>query len=331
MQRNEILEWLRTPAPQELFTAAATVRDRIFGRNVFQRGVIEFATHCRKNCLYCGLRQANTGLARFSLDTEAILAAARTAVEAGMGTVVLQSGEVPHPGTAMVGGLIRRLKDMADISVTLSLGDHDEDTYRYWRDCGADRYLLKMETFDAALHARLRPGQSVQGRLRRLRTLCAIGYETGSGIITGLPGMTPAMLADDLLRLHELPLDMLAVGPFIPHPDTPLRDAPTGAVDEALRTTAILRLMHPRANIPATSALDALAADGREQGLHAGANVIMPSVTPEAVRAGYSIYPGKNASHASVRQTINRLQIRLREAGYTPSPERGEAPAGPDC
>lgn len=330
MQRHDILDMLKTSDGEALFFCAATARDHVFGREVFQRGVIEFSNHCRKNCLYCGLRNANVDIARFSLNEDAILLAARTVVDTGMGTVVLQAGEMSQSDpeyVGVVGTVVRRIKAVADVSVTLSLGDFDEDTYRFWRDCGADRYLLKMETFNPDLHARLRPGQSVKERLKRVETLCRIGYETGSGIITGLPGMTPEMIAEDILQLSRLPLDMIAVGPFIPHPATPLHDAPPGDTDEALRVTAILRLMHPFANIPATSALDALTEDGRERGLRAGANVIMPSVTPEAVRAEYNIYPGKNSSHDPVRLTIGRLQSRLRDAGYTPSSARGISPA----
>ncbi|UZP66973.1 [FeFe] hydrogenase H-cluster radical SAM maturase HydE [Desulfovibrio mangrovi] len=327
MQPSIIRDALLAPDADPLFAEARALRDRVFGREVFQRGVVEFSNHCRKNCHYCGLRAANTELQRFRLDAEAILDAARTAVELGMGTVVLQSGEEETADIRSIGDLIGRIKRLGDISVTLSLGDHSEDAYRYWRDCGADRYLLKMETFNPELHARLRPGQNVAERLARVETLCRLGYETGSGIITGLPDMTPEILAEDLRLLSGLPLDMIAVGPFIPHPQTPLKDAAAGRIDEALRATALLRLMNPTANIPATSALDALDAHGREKGLNAGANVIMPSVTPEPVRAGYNIYPGKNAAPEPVRQIVGRLQQRLRDAGYEPSSSRGASPA----
>lgn len=326
MQPSEIRDALLAPQADALFAEARTLRDSVFGREVFQRGVVEFTNHCRKNCHYCGLRNANTALQRFRLDADAILQAARTAVELGMGTVVLQSGEEETIAIRPIGYLIGQIKQMGDISITLSLGDHDEDAYRYWHDCGADRYLLKMETFNPELHARLRPGQSVRERLNRVEMLCRIGYETGSGIITGLPGMTTDILAEDLRLLSGLPLDMIAVGPFIPHPQTPLKEAAPGLMEESLRATALLRLMNPAANIPATSALDALSAHGREQGLNAGANVVMPSVTPEPVRAGYNIYPGKNAAPEPVRLIVGRLQQRLRDAGYEPSSSRGESP-----
>lgn len=221
---------------------------------------------------------------------------------------------------------MQEIRKLGDISVTLCLGDHDEDTYRYWHDCGAERYLLKMETFDSGLHSRCRPGQRARDRLKNVNLLKGLGYETGSGIITGLPGMTPEILAGDLLELGRLCLDMIAVGPFVPHPDTPMGGCPAGSVEESLRATALLRIMNPLANIPATSALDALAPDGRERGLSAGANVVMPSVTPEPVRAGYFLYPGKNSSSISVEGTIHALRQRLLRAGYHPSSARGTSP-----
>lgn len=327
MQRNDILDALHTSDASTLFETARRVRNDIFGREVFQRGVVEFSNHCQKNCHYCGLRAANTSLQRFRLCDEDIINAARYAVEVGMGTVVLQSGEENQPDVRRIGSLIEKIKNIADISITLSLGDHTEETYRYWHDCGADRYLLKMETFNAPLHERLRPGQTVKERLGLVTMLHKIGFETGSGIITGLPHMTPEMLADDLKILSDLPLDMIAVGPFIPHPDTPLNAHASGLIEDALRATALLRIMNPHANIPATSALDALDTNGREKGLHAGANVIMPSVTPEPVRTGYNIYPGKNEAPESVKELIQRLQLRVHNAGYKPSSARGASPA----
>ncbi|WP_319762746.1 [FeFe] hydrogenase H-cluster radical SAM maturase HydE [Maridesulfovibrio sp.] len=326
MTAKEILDALRAPDPEKLFAQAREVRDSVFGNEVYQRGVVEFSTHCRKNCHYCGLRCCNGQLERFSLDKESIMGAAKSAIDAGLGTVVFQSGEDKAMDPRFIGNIIQSIKTYADVSVTLCLGDHGRDSYKFWRDCGADRYLLKMETFDKRLHAMLRPGQSVSKRLDHLEMLCSLGYETGSGLITGLPGMTSEILAEDLSRLSGLPLDMIAVGPFIPHPDTPLGRFWAGSLDESLRATALLRIMNPVANIPATSALDMLVSNGREQGLEVGANVVMPSVTPESVRAGYSIYPGKNSSVKSVLKNVAHLQQRLRIAGYHPSSARGRSP-----
>ncbi|WP_320173383.1 [FeFe] hydrogenase H-cluster radical SAM maturase HydE [Maridesulfovibrio sp.] len=326
MTVKEILHALKADNPEALFAQARGIRNSVFGDDVFQRGVVEFSNKCRKNCHYCGLRCCNGQVERYSLDADSILSAARCAIDAGLGTVVLQSGDDKNMDPRFIGEIVQSIKAYADVSVTLCLGDHDRDTYKYWRDCGADRYLLKMETFNSELHARLRPGQSVSERLARLETLCSLGYEAGSGLITGLPGMTPEILAEDLWRLSLLPLDMIAVGPFIPHPDTPLGRFWAGSLDEALRATALVRIMNPKVNIPATSALDALVANGREQGLEAGANVVMPSVTPESVRSEYSIYPGKNLSADSVLKNVVRMQRRLKIAGFRPSSTCGQSP-----
>ncbi|WFS63109.1 [FeFe] hydrogenase H-cluster radical SAM maturase HydE [Pseudodesulfovibrio thermohalotolerans] len=327
MLPHEIVDMLRAPDAGELFKEAAAVRDAVFGREVFQRGVVEFGNQCRKDCLYCGLRKGNGALRRYVLDDDSVVRAAGCVVEAGMGTVVLQSGEEGARAVRRIGRLVREIGRLGDVSVTLCLGDYDEDAYRYWRDCGADRYLLKVETFDEELHRRCRPGQSVHERVERVRLLRRLGYETGSGLITGLPGMTPEILANDILELTALSLDMIAVGPFVPHPDTPLRRAEAGSMEESLRAVALLRILNPLANIPATSALDALAPDGRERGLAAGANVVMPSVTPESVRREYFLYPGKNDSAETVMNALRRLRGRLRKAGYEPSPARGASPA----
>ncbi|WP_027721158.1 [FeFe] hydrogenase H-cluster radical SAM maturase HydE [Maridesulfovibrio zosterae] len=326
MLLNEVIDLLKEQDSLLLFKNARKVRDSIFDRSIFQRGVIEFSNHCRKNCHYCGLRMDNKALGRFSMDRSSILATVRIAIESGMGTIVLQSGEQDSSGFEHIGFIIKEIKKNTELAVTLCLGDQSEDTYKLWRDCGADRYLLKAETFDEKLHSCFRPGQSIKRRLKNVETLQKLGYETGSGIITGLPGMTVEILAEDLLKLSRLALDMIAVGPFVPHPCTPLGKNVPGAMDESLRAVALLRIMNPLCNIPSTSALDALSAQGRELGLYAGANVIMPSITPEQVRAGYTIYPGKNSSTISVKETIGKLQQRVCNAGYQLSSLQGKSP-----
>ncbi len=325
MTVHDILEFLNTSHADTLFGRARTVADTAFARSVFVRGVVEFSNYCKKNCHYCGLRKDNEQLARFRLAGQEILAAASLAVGLGAGTVVLQSGEDAHFDRTALGGIIQDIKKAHDVAVTLCVGDHDRDTYAYWHDCGADRYLLKLETTHESLHAALRPGTSVAKRLARLELLQAIGYETGSGIIVDLPGMTDAMLAEDILRLSALGLDMIAAGPCIPHPQTPLRGAVSPDIEKSLRVIAVLRLLNPVANIPATSALDALAQDGRLRALAAGANVVMPSVTPVDVRDAYALYPGKNTSKSSVPDAVRALLHRVSAAGYTPVADRGSS------
>ncbi|MFV0421195.1 [FeFe] hydrogenase H-cluster radical SAM maturase HydE [Oleidesulfovibrio sp.] len=323
MNINEIMQMLAAPDAEALYADARSVTDAIFGKSVYVRGVVEFSNYCKKNCHYCGLRAANVNLERFRLHAEDIYAAAALAVELGAGTIVLQSGEDLACDVAFIGSLVRRIKDTHDVAITLSVGDHDRDTYAFWRDCGADRYLLKIETTDIDLHERLRPGSTVEDRLARVQTLQELGYETGSGIIVGLPGMTDEIIAKDLKLLSSLGLGMIAAGPFIPHPQTPLAAPVDTDIEKSLRVTAMLRLLNKGSNIPATSALDALVADGRIRGLAAGANVVMPSVTPDDVRGGYSIYPGKNTAGKDVQDAVLSLMERLRTAGYRPVAEKG--------
>lgn len=336
--RKEIIHILRSAAFQRatsgglpaspLYEEAGRATRSIFGSTVYQRGVVEFSSHCDINCLFCGLRHANTRLQRYALSCNEILHAVDYAVCKGMGTIVLQCGQSHSLSPDFIAGVITAIKIRHDVAITLSLGEHHSDAYRLWRDSGADRYLLKVETTDETLHARLRPGQTAASRLKHLDTLRRLGFETGSGIISGLPGMTPDILADDLIRLSTMGLEMLAVGPFIPHPQTPIGSSMSGGLAETLLSTAFLRLMNKGANIPATSALDALSPDGRVMALRAGANVVMPSFTPDRVRATYSIYPGKNHASTSSNDTVTTLQQRVHDAGFTLSTTTGPSKAG---
>lgn len=324
--RREIIHILRSAAFQRakgdrsrahpLCEEAGQAARTVFGQTIYQRGVIEFSSQCDMACLYCGLRLPNTRLDRYTLSHADVLHAVDTAVQCGMGTIVLQSGQTAQPDPALIAELVSVIKSRHRVAVTLSLGEHPEDVYRLWRDSGADRYLLKIETTDEALHQRLRPGQTAATRLRHVERLQRLGFETGSGIISGLPGMTPDILAEDLIRLSSLGLEMLAVGPFIPHPDTPLGHSSRGCLTQALLAMAFLRLQNRGANIPATSALDSISPEGRILGLQAGANVIMPSFTPDTVRGAYSIYPGKNRPGSKAADIATALQQRVLSAGF---------------
>ncbi len=336
MQHKTILEYLQGRDDQGLFAAARQTREDTFGRDVFLRGIVEFSSFCCKKCLYCGLRAPNTRALRYRLPPERIVEAACLAPELGLGTVVLQSGDDYTYSADTIRAMVEEIKRRRDVAVTLSLGDRPLKEMTRFRESGADRYLIKLETCDPDLYARMRPGESLEQRLERLEHLRGLGFEIGSGIIVGLPGMSLEILASDILRLAELDLDMIAVGPFVPHPCTPLADAPPGGLEETLRAAALLRLLSPGSNIPATSALnarpskaeasDALAPeDGRALGLRAGCNVIMPSLTPEDVRGAYEIYPGKNAFTANARQSVRRVRELIRQEGLLPSPALGFA------
>ncbi|UJX42589.1 [FeFe] hydrogenase H-cluster radical SAM maturase HydE [Desulfovibrio sp. JY] len=319
MRPSEITQLLSGADDAGLFSAAEALTRQNFGLEIYLRGIIEFSNHCANNCRYCGLRRANRGLSRYRMDVDDILAATALAGELSVGTVVLQSGDDFAYSKEDIGRIVTGAKEASDVAVTLSLGDRPAADLDYWRSCGADRYLLKMETFDEALYARSRPGLTVADRLGRIEALRAAGYEVGSGIITDLPGMTLDILARDLLRLADLDLDMIAAGPFVPHPDTPYGTEAAGSVLTALRAMAILRLLNPLANIPSTSALSALREGAREQGLTVGANVIMPSLTPETVSAAYNIYPGKNVFRADAASRVEAARAAIRRVGRLPS------------
>ena len=319
MRQAEIAQLLAGADDPGLFSAAEALNREIFAGEVYLRGVVEFSNHCRNNCRYCGLRAANQNVHRYRLTVEDILACAGLARELSIGTIVVQSGDDFSYTADDIARVIVGAKADSDVAVTLSLGDRTEAELARWRDCGADRYLLKIETFDEALYAHCRPGLTVADRLARLAALRRAGYEVGSGVITDLPGMTPDILAADLLQLADLDLDMIAVGPFVPHPDTPFGREHPGSILTAFRAMAILRLLAPLANIPSTSALNALRDGAREQGLTVGANVIMPSLTPETVSPDYAIYPGKNAFRADARQRVEAAREAVRRVGKTPS------------
>lgn len=323
MTRAELLEWLRGADDAALFAAADKIRRERYGTEVFLRGIVEFSNHCVKRCRYCGLRAPNTRAQRYRLAPADILEAAALAARLGLGTVVLQSGDDPFYDRETIAALVRRIKREHDLAVTLSLGDRTDEEFACWKEAGADRYLLKIETGDKTLYERNRPGERIEDRLERVRCLKKYGYEVGSGVIVDLPGMDLEILAADIETLAGLELDMLAAGPFIPHPDTPLRSAPQGLLAPALRTSALLRILNPWANIASTSALDAAAPNGRKLGLNAGCNVLMPSLTPEKVRADYAIYPGKNA--AGIQDNVRKLQQDIRELGLEPSNSQGFA------
>ena len=276
-----------------LFAAADRVRRSGVGEAVHLRAIIEFSNYCRKNCLYCGLRRDNHNLPRYRLAAEDILDAAGRAAGLGYRTVVLQSGEDPYYSVADIARLVEQIKARHDLAVTLSLGEHSREAYRTWRGAGADRYLLKQETSDPVLFEYLKPDGSLQKRLQCLHRLKELGYQTGGGNMVGLPGQTMATLAGDIALMRELDVEMAGIGPFLPHRDTPLRNAAPGKLEITLVTLAVARLCLPRAHLPATTSLGTLAPEGHKLALGCGANVIMPNLTPDGVRDKYMIYPQK--------------------------------------
>lgn len=321
--RNEVRSFLQGYDDDTLFARAREEKKRVFGKSVFLRAVIEFSNHCNKRCQYCGLRSPNREIVRYRMDRETILAAADAAAASRVGTIVLQSGDDFRYSTETIGELVQTIRSRHDLAITLSVGDRSIEEYAYWRDCGADRCLVKLETTDPELYARFRLGESFSDRLHRVRALRDMGYEVGSGIIVGLPGMDVETTLEDIMVLSELDLDMLAAGPFIPHPQTPLANEDTGDIALSHRVTALLRLLNPGSNIPATSALSALNPESQGEALQRGCNVIMPSMTPEEHRGDYTIYPGKNRTHTTATASLTAARQTVQALGLEPSASKG--------
>jgi len=323
LDKDTVRFYLRGCNDEELFALAAQEKDRVFGKEIFLRAVIEFSNYCNKRCQYCGLRAPNKGVKRYRMPRKTILDAAHYAATNGVGTIVLQSGDDLRYSTECIGELVKEIRDRHDIAITLSVGDRSIEEYAFWRECGADRCLVKLETTDPKLYAQYRMGEAFSERLKRVEALRKQGYEIGSGIIVGLPGMDVESTLNDVLYLSELELDMIAAGPFVPNPNTPLADAPAGSIPLSHRVTALLRLLNPGANIPATSALTALDAENQKQALLRGCNVLMPSLTPEEHRTDYNIYPGKNRMNATAAASLEAAKTTVQSLDLVPSSCKG--------
>lgn len=293
LTREELVAVLEDDTADELlFMTADDVRRRYVGDDVHLRGLIEFSNICKQNCRYCGLRRDNHVISRFRLTPDEIVYMAEKAVEYGYRTVVLQSGEDDWFTVERMADIVSRIKKLG-VAITLSIGEKTIDEYRAYREAGADRYLLRIETTDKVLYEEHDPGMSFENRLRCLADLRALGYEVGTGCLVGLPGQTTASLAEDILFFQSIDADMIGIGPFIPNPDTPLKHAAGGTFTLSRKVMALTRLLLPDSNIPATTAMEALHPEGRILALKSGANVVMPNVTEGEYRRLYALYPGK--------------------------------------
>lgn len=271
---------------------ADRVRAKYHGKEVHLRGIIEFSNYCHRNCKYCGLRRDNQDLKRYQLTPQEIIEMALEAADLGYKTVVLQSGEDGYDADK-IAQIIKEIKEKAGIAITLCVGERDYEEYKLWKESGADRYLLKHEVADLKLYHELHPEMVFAERIKRLEWLKELGYQVGSGNIIGLPGQDEVIIARDIKLFQELDLDMVGIGPFIPHQNTPLKERPAGTVEMTLKTVAVTRLLLPLAHIPATTALGTVDPEGRQKALKAGANVVMPNVTATKYRPLYEIYPAK--------------------------------------
>jgi biotin synthase len=318
LNRKEIIQLLSLPAKcsPELFSAADKMRKDQVGDEIFLRGIIEFSNHCDRNCLYCGLRKGNAKLSRYRMTEDEIIVTAEQIKKTGVATVVLQSGEDSFYSQEIVCRLIERVRKETDLIITLSIGERPLNDYIAFQHAGANRYLLKHETASLELYKYLRPGCEWEKRLQCLRHLKQLGFETGTGNMVGLPGQTPEILADDLLVMKLLNADMLGIGPFIAHPDTPLAGIDNDDIELTLRVLAVARLLTRNTNIPATTALATLHPQGRLLALQAGANVVMPDFTPEIYKTRYDIYPGRTDVGPAV-EIISRLEKDFQSIGRT--------------
>ena len=305
---------------------AVAVRRSIYGDAVFTRGLIEISNICKNNCLYCGIRRGNANARRYRLTPEQILSCCEEGHALGFRTFVLQGGEdgwfTDEVLCCIVGEIKRRFSDCA---VTISLGERGRESYQRLFDAGADRYLLRHETADPAHYAKLHPEEmSYENRMRCLRDLKSIGYQVGCGFMVGSPFQTSATLAKDLKFIETFKPDMCGIGPFIPHHDTPFRGAPAGALELTLILLSIIRLIHPPVLLPATTALGTIHPEGRERGILAGGNVVMPNLSPVEVRSDYELYDNKICTGEESAQCRGCLERRMAGIGYRLVVDRGD-------
>ncbi|KZL93305.1 [FeFe] hydrogenase H-cluster radical SAM maturase HydE [Clostridium magnum] len=323
LDKNEIVRLLEdNSCNEELFNAADSIRKKYVGDEVHLRGLIEFSNICKRNCLYCGLRSSNSNVRRYRLTPDEIIDLAKKAVDYGYKTIVMQSGEDEYYTLDMMKYIIYNIKKL-DVALTLSIGEKTIEEYKEYKDAGADRYLIRIETTDKKLYEDMDPGMSHEERMRCLSDLRSLGYEVGTGCLVGLPGQTIESLANDILFFKEIEADMIGIGPFIPNEDTPLKDAKGGDFTLSLKVMAITRLLMPDINIPATTAMESLNKNGRIIALKSGANVVMPNVTEGEYRKLYALYPGKICTGDTPAHCRGCITGKIKSIGRVVSEAKG--------
>ncbi len=297
---------------------ADKLRRQYYGDAVYIRGLIEFTNFCKNNCYYCGIRAGNIQAQRYRLTQEDILACCAEGYRLGFRTFVLQGGEDPYFTDAKICSIVSTIRsNYPDCAITLSIGEKERASYQTYFDAGANRYLLRHETADEAHYCRLHPADmSFANRKRCLFDLKEIGYQVGAGFMVGSPWQTPQSLLADLRFLQQLAPDMIGIGPYITHAHTPFRDKPSGTLEQSLRLLSMLRLLFPYALLPATTALGTISPNGRELGLKAGGNVVMPNLSPVGVRKLYELYANKICTGEEAAQCRGCLEARVKMAGY---------------
>lgn len=309
-----------------LHTKSRAVADSFFDKKIFVRGLIEFTNHCKNDCYYCGIRRSNPKAERYRLDKEEILQCCESGYKLGFRTFVLQGGEDLWYSDEKLVDIIASIRRMyPDCAITLSIGEKTYEQYLRYFNAGANRYLLRHETANEAHYAKIHPvGLSCENRKRCLYDLKKIGYQAGTGFMVGSPFQTAENLAEDLLFIRELQPQMIGIGPFIPHKDTPFAELPSGRLELTLLLIGILRLMLPNALIPSTTALGTIHPNGREMGILAGANVVMPNLSPVSVRKKYLLYDNKICTGEEAAECYFCLQNRMKKIGYEIVVDRGD-------
>lgn len=321
--QKELIEILKDSSQnQKIYTLADETREKYVGNDVHLRGLIEFSNYCKCFCKYCGIRCENKSTDRYRLTAIEIIKNAQQAIDLGYKTIVLQSGEDNFFDRNTMCKIISEIKKH-DVALTLSIGERSYDDYKAFKECGADRYLLRIETTDKNLYEKMHPHMSFENRIRCLKNIKQLGYETGTGCLVGLPNQTIESLANDILSFKELDADMIGIGPFLPHPETPLKAEKQGSFDIALKVMALTRIILKDINIPATTAMETLHPNGRLIALQSGANVVMPNVTSLEYRKKYEIYPNKAGITEDSKEYKLKIEEKIKSIGRTISKEKG--------
>lgn len=311
---------------QLLHNSAREVCDSVYGKKVFVRGLIEISSYCKNDCLYCGIRRSNRRAERYRLTPDEIVECAVNGYSIGFRTFVLQGGEDPYFTDEVVSDVVRRIKESCHgCAVTLSLGERSRESYTAMRNAGADRYLLRHETADSEHYSRLHPKElSLENRLRCLGDLKSLGFQTGCGFMVGSPYQKIDNIIKDIRFIEKFGPEMVGIGPFIPHSDTPFKEYSAGSIPLTLNCLAVVRLLLPNVLLPATTALGSIGDGGRERGILAGANVVMPNLSPSDVRSKYSLYNNKLSTGVESVEGLFELKKSLELIGYELSLDRGD-------
>ena len=321
LTRGEFITLIKERDEENASYLASLAREeavKIYGNGVFPRGLVEFTNYCKNNCYYCGIQGSNQHANRYRLSKDEILSACENGYQLGYRSFVLQGGEDPHYSDDVMVPIVSEIrKRYQDCAITLSLGERSKESYQKLYDAGADRYLLRHEAATPELYQKLHPESlSLENRIQCLWNLKEIGYAVGTGFMVGAPYQTVENLVDDLLFIQKLDPQMVGIGPFVPHHDTKFKDYPSGTVELTTYLTSILRLMNPHLLLPATTALGTIDPRGREKGILAGANVVMPNLSPVAVRKDYSLYDNKICTGEEAAECAGCLGRRLASIDY---------------